>query len=132
MVESVVYLCTVNRSDNNTNQTYTGLTGGTFKKRFYGHTSTMKDESLKQTALSQHIWDLKHQNVPHSIEWEITTKAPSYNPTTDSCRLCLLEKYHITFSPHLATLNDRKEFFSHCRHKRKHLLVKPVSPVNQT
>ena len=46
-----------------------------------------------------------------------------YNTTSKSCRLCLLEKYHIMFTPGVATLNKRRELFSSCRHRRKLTLV---------
>ena len=36
-VESVIYHCEVTRTDSGARETYIGLTGGTFKTRWYGH-----------------------------------------------------------------------------------------------
>ena len=42
-----------------------------------------------------------------------------YNTTSKSCRLCLLEKYHIMFTPGVATLNKRREIYTPCMHRDK-------------
>ena len=36
----------------------------------------------------------------------------------------MLEKHHILFHPENSSLNQRSEFFTVCRHKEKHLLMK--------
>ena len=46
------------------------------------------------------------------------------NPSTNSCRLCLVEKFTIMFKPELASLNQRDEFFTHWRIKEAKLLDK--------
>ena len=43
-------------------------------------------------------------------------------PTNNSCRLCLSEKYTIMFQPEMATLNQRDEFYNACMHKQNKLL----------
>ena len=63
------------------------------------------------------------KGIPHHIEWEVKDRGPPWNPATDTCRLCTLEKYHIMFNPAGATLNQRDEFFSHCYHKTPQLLI---------
>ena len=61
-----------------------------------------------------------------TIEWSILCETGfAFNPITERCKLCLMEKYLIMFNPADATLNLRSEFFSHCRHKERHLLLKP-------
>ena len=55
--------------------------------------------------------------------WDVRDRGPPWNPVTDMCRLCILEKYYIMFEPEGATLNQRSEFFSQCYHKTP-LLVK--------
>ena len=37
-------------------------------------------------------------------------RAPPYNPITNTCRLCLMEKYYIMHTPQNATINKRSEF----------------------
>ena len=72
LTESVVYQAVVknNRSDNT--KTYIGLTEGTFKQRFYGHTSSFKHEKQeKSTGLSKYIWQRKRANEKYSIEWSV-------------------------------------------------------------
>ena len=123
--EDVVYKASVRRMDDQTVATYTGLTTY-FKQRYSKHTSSFKYQSQrKKTTLSSHIWKLKDMNVPHTISWDIIARAPSFNPTTKICRLCLTEIYHIMWKKEGATLNKRDELFGYCRHRWKHLLIKP-------
>ena len=72
----------------------------------------------------QYIHKLKRQGIGYTLQWEILKKAPPWNPITNICRLCILEKHHILFYPEDASLNQRSEFFTICRHKEKHLLMK--------
>ena len=123
-VKNVVYRATVQRLDDMSVETYTGVTES-FKARFSQHSSDFKhQEQRTSTKLSSHIWKLKDVNVPHTITWDIVARAPSYNPTTMICRLCLIEIYHIMWSKEGATLNKRNELFGYCRHRKKHLLIK--------
>ena len=89
-----------------------------------GHNSNIRhrNEENKGTRLSRYIWYLKDRNIRYSMDWKILGRAKSYNPVTDKCRLCLLEKYFIMFNPDDATLNLRDEIFAQCKHKKKHLL----------
>ena len=87
----------------------------------------MRHETAKGTTLSNHVWDLKREGTPFTISWSILARGDGYNPSTKSCRLCLLEKWHISFKPEGATLNKRLEVFSNCRHKAS--LVLDPSPV---
>ena len=126
--KGVVYKATVTKVDEangNTTETYTGMTGGTFKKRHYGHVGDMKEEKEKKgTTLSKHVHKLKREGASFNISWAITERGLSgYNQTSKACRLCLLESYHIMFSPGAATLNSRREIFSSCRHRRKLTLM---------
>ena len=89
-----------------------------------GHNSNIRhrNEENKGTKLSRYIWYLKDRNIRYSMDWKILGTAKSYNPVTDKCRLCHLEKYFIMFNPDDATLNLREEIFAQCMHKKKHLL----------
>jgi hypothetical protein len=101
-------------------ETYTGLTVGIFKKRYKSHTLSMK-HTYKKTATtsSQHIWSLKNTNTPYTTNWKFLESGRGYNHFSNSCRLGLLEKYLIMFSPEDATLNKKNELFSAYRHKAR-------------
>ena len=119
----VIYQATVTRQDNNNEETYVGLTCNTFKSRYAGHLNSFKHEEDKHaTALSEHIWDLKDNNVQHTIKWRIISKAKPYSPASKRCHLCLEEKYFIIHKPDMSSLNKRNELTSACRHRKKHLL----------
>ena len=123
LVNSVVYRAEVTTQNNRTS-TYTGLTSNTFKKRFYGHRHSFKNRNSEHsTTLPSHFWDLKDQNLNYEIKWNIVDRAQAFNPTTKKCRLCIREKHHIIFQPEDASLNDRSELFSTCRHRKKQLLA---------
>ena len=123
LVESVAYKATVKQQDSTVN-TYTGMTCNTFKERFYGHRSTFENENHPNpTTLSTHVWDLKGQSKNYEVKWNIIDKAKDFNPATRKCRLCLKEKYHIIFQPTGATLNERTELYSTCRHRLRRVLA---------
>ena len=129
-ISNVVYRGHITRTDTGHTEHYTGASVN-FKKRWYKHLETCTEENAPgQTTLSSYIWsDLKTEDgtlVPHTITWDIRDRGPPYNPTTDVCRLCLLEKYYILKEPSGATLNQRSEFFCHCYHKEPQLLVHSV------
>ena len=91
--QNVIYTCKVTRLDDNTFQTYTGLTDNTFKKRLYGHNSDFrKRKHRNKTMLSKYIWFLKDNNVQYELNWSILGKAKSFNPVTGVCRLCLIRE----------------------------------------
>ena len=55
-----------------------------------------------------------------AITWDLLEKRiAGYNPTSRQCRLCLLEKFHIMFTPGVATLNKRREIYTPCMHRDK-------------
>ena len=126
----VVYkaaVTTIDPGSNNHTETYTGLTDGPFRKRHYKHEHDMKEENEMEpgTTLSRHVHSLRKTGANFTITWDLLEKKlAGYNPTTRSCRLCLLEAYHIMFTPGAATLNKRRELFSSCRHRKKVTLRK--------
>ena len=121
--DQLVYQATVKRTDTQTVETYTGLTGGTFKKRYNQHMSDFRTQGGEtKTTLSKHIWSLKRQNIQYELSWKILARGRVFNPITKTCQLCLKEKYLIIFSPEGATLNKRTELFGTCRHRLKDLL----------
>ena len=64
---SVVYQAAVLREDNNTTETYTGLTSRRFKDRYYEHRQDMTSRNRKGTSLSNYIWKLKSISTPFKI-----------------------------------------------------------------
>ena len=125
LAKGVIYCASVTNLITEEKEKYTGLTEGTFKKRYTGHTGNFrhKDQAHK-TRLATHVHKLQNRGTPHSISWQILSRASGYNPTTGMCRLCLKEKFLIMFSPTTATLNLRSEIFSSCRHRQGKLLDK--------
>ena len=120
---SVVYQATVTREDNNTQETYIGLTVNSFKCRYTVHTNTFKDPTNRnKTTLSQHIWKLKDNKIPYAIKWKIVARGRAYSSASKKCHLCIKEKYFIICKPDMSTLNKRNELASECRHRKRHLL----------
>ena len=111
---------------------YTGLTGGTFKKRWWKHCDDIRrynpNDGSYGKIMSRYVGSLAAQNIPYTIAWSIVTRAPTYCPVTKSCRLCLLEKSFNMFQSERATLNVKSEFFASCLHKQKLLLKNNLSP----
>ena len=86
--------------------------------------SSEKEDHENPTTLSSHIWDLKNKNENYNIRWSVIDRAKDFNPATKKCRLCLKEKFYIIFQPDGATLNQRSELFSSCRHRLSKTLAK--------
>ena len=125
LTDSVVYVASVTETGTGKTETYTGLTGNRFKERYYKHCSDMRNaKDRNNTSLSAHVWSLKDQNLSYSIKWDFIEKAPTFNPVTKKCRLCLKEKYHILYNNNNnSTLNRRQEIFNTCRHRKQRLLA---------
>ena len=99
---------------------YIGITEKEFKTRYNQHTSSFRlSHKSSATSLSEHIWKLK-ENTVHTVTWKILEKAQPYSSTTGKCNLCTTEKAHIAYAH--PSLNKRRELFSTCPHRRKHLL----------
>merc|ERR1711888_505670 len=98
-----------------------------FKDRYSNHKQDLdKPQNITNTTLAGHVWDLKDQKIDFEIKWEIVCKAAPFSPTSNTCNLCLAEKWINVFKSEYASLNKRQEIFNPCRHKEKQLLVKKV------
>ena len=117
--KSCIYSCKVTRQDTMESETYTGLTAGTFKRRYYGHNSSFNNRDSRQTTLSRHCWNLKDNNIQFDRKWTILAHAKAYNPVTKVCRLCLKEVYYILYNPETASLNSKSEVFGWCKHRQR-------------
>ena len=128
LLENTIYQATVTQEESGKVETYIGLASTNWKARLAVHKSSFKHKSKpgakssNSTELSNHIWDLKDNNIKYSLKWKIIDRAQPFNPSSKMCRLCLTEKYHLMYSKNGATLNKRSEFYSACRHKTRKLI----------
>ena len=103
---------------------YIGQASTTFKERYRNHLLSFNNKTYEHnTMLSKHIWELKNSGIEYEVTWAQSGQAPSYNPSTKSCKLCLMEKTTILMNEDDNTfLNKRGELMSKCRHRAKFLL----------
>ena len=81
---SVIYQATVKRNDNNTSETYIGLTENAFKTRYRNHTASFRHTKHRNsTELSKHVWSLKDNNIVYSISWRIISSSSSCNSSNN-------------------------------------------------
>ena len=128
LLSNTIYQATVTEVDSGQVQTYTGLASTDWKSRLAVHKTSFKHKpkpgakSSNSTELSNHVWELNDKKINHKIDWKILDRAQSFNPTTKKCRLCLTEIFYLMFNKNGATLNNRSEFYSACRHMKKLLI----------
>ena len=97
----------------------------------YGHKGSFIHEKKKnETSLSGYIWDLKSENKPYTITWDIISRAQPFNQVTGLCELCTREKFIIAYKSEICTLNKRNELLNSCRHKQSKLLLRPRRKLN--
>ena len=118
LTDSIVYCATV-ETGNQSPQEYVGLTAQPFKSRFGGHTYDLKHPNNEGTGLSQHVWNLRDKGQQPKVTWRILDKCTPYKPGSNSCNLCLTEKYRILKADPKVSLNKRSELVSKCRHSNK-------------
>ena len=130
----IVYKATVKAEDNNMH--YIGLCETTFKQRLYLHRSGWNASEYKGSCgaeLSKYVWELKNNNIPHSITWQIVAHAKPYQCSGARCYLCLNEKLYIAIHDEpTSLLNKRNELVSKCRHKNKFTLINFDKAKNKT
>ena len=108
--EGVVYEACVRERNSGKTETYTGLTGRSFKQRWKEHQRDFDNpDKRNETRLSLHIWELKDRGVAHDTSWRLLDRATTYNPATKKCNLCIREKYLIMYQNMSSTLNKRSE-----------------------
>ena len=97
---SVIYQATVKRNDNNTSETYIGLTKNAFKTRQSNHTASFRHTKHRNsTELSKHVWSLKDSNIDYSISLRIISSSSSYDSSSKRCNLSLKEEFLIICLP---------------------------------
>jgi hypothetical protein len=123
LVDNLVYQAVV-RTEND-EQSYDGLASTTFKLRLGNHKKSFKNEIYRRdSSLSGYIWDVRNKWGKYEIDWKLLGRAQPFSPVTGVCNLCTLEKYHILFTPNLATINKKEEIDNYCLHKLPVLLDK--------
>ena len=128
LLENTIYQATVKQEVTGKEETYIGLASTSWKARLAVHTSSFKHrvkpgaKSQNSTELSKHIWELKDKQIKNSLSWKIIDRAQTFNPSSKMCRLCLTEKYHLMYNKGGATLNNRSQFYSACRHVTRKLI----------
>ena len=136
LLQSLVYRVDVTTNKPDEHRFYFGLVKNSFKERYANHLKSFKHERYKnETTLSSYIWHLREIGQTPIINWSVAKRAPSYNPASKRCRLCLAEKTLIlenASDPKM--LNTRTEIFSKCRHRNPFLLSEygwpePLHPV---
>ena len=65
---NIIYQAEVNNLQDNSTETYAGLMATTFKSRLAIHKKSFTDRNYNQTALSKHLWKLKHGNISYNIK----------------------------------------------------------------
>ena len=122
LTDNLVYQATVKSGTEE--QTYIGLASTTFKLRLGNHKKAFNHEQYRtNTSLSNYVWDLKHAGKDYDVEWDLIGRAKPFSPISNACNLCTLEKFHILFTPELATIN-KQQINSPCLHKTTVLLDK--------
>ena len=121
--EAVIYQAVVTHQDITSKEilkeSYVGMTGTTFMKRYANHKSSFNlKEKYADTELSKYIWSLKEQNLQYKIKWKIIDRSQTFSPISRICNLCTLERDYLIFRKDLHTLNKNSEFGHHCPHKR--------------
>ena len=120
--ESMIYKAAV--AVGNTVSNYIGLASTMFKTRYNNHTCTFRNTNKRNnTKLAGFIWKLQDKQKSFNISWSIASLQPTFDPGTNKCQLCLMEKVLILNSDRENTINKRHEIFTKCIHRRDHLLA---------
>jgi len=91
LTKSVIYKAEVKVGNSSAN--YIGLASTTFKTRYNNHNSNFRNISARKcTKLASHVWDLKDDNKVFTIDWSIQSMQPTFDPGSNKCQLCLMEK----------------------------------------
>ena len=102
---------------------YYGQTFRTFKERFYGHQSDLRNHAkAESTTLSKYVWQERNKGEEPEIRWSKLSTAKPYSLGGRSCPLCLAEKTAIARDTSGQMLNRRRELMNRCLHKDPHKL----------
>ena len=93
---------------------YLGNGQGEFKKRFYNHNTSFKNNSKRNgMTLAKYAWDLKFKdNVTYTLKWYILKSVAPYSNIAKKCRLYPQEKFEIlSYSNPDELLSKRSNLF---------------------
>ena len=122
LTASLIYKATVEVGQST--KYYIGQASTSFKTRYNNHKSSFKNQNhQKSTKLSGLVWKLKEEGQIYNIKWNIISLQPTFDPGSNKCQLCLMEKVMILESDPETTINKRNEIFTKCPHRKNHLLV---------
>ena len=85
--------------------------------------------SFHMTTLSEFIWKLKESKTEYHLSWDVIERAQPYSAATNRCNFCIAENYFILKTK--PSLNKRREIFSSCPNRKKHLLQNYQWPGNE-
>ena len=89
----------------------------TFKERFYGHQSDLRNQTkADSTTLSKFVGNARDKEEPE-IRWSKLLSAKTYSSGGQNCPLCLAEKTPIATDTSGKMLNRRRELMNRCLHK---------------
>lgn len=93
---------------------YVGSNEGNFKKYYYNHISSFKNETYRYNiSLSKYVWSIKQEDRMDPI-----LKHCKYKASNKFCILCMEEKLAIaTFNK-----NQSSEMLNRCWHRKAWLL----------
>ena len=132
LIKNIVYMATVETETNSSS--YVGMTGNSFKTRYYNHFKSFKNKRNKnETELSKYIWKLKEKEVKHTITWKTLRQSNTCQRRSGLCNLCIEEKVEILLSKAKPStrLNCRFEV-STCRHVSPPTSTAPTSKLIKT
>ena len=107
---------------------YVGMTGNSFKTRYY-HIKSFKNKRYKnETELSKYIWKLREKVVEHTITWEKLRQSNACQRRSGLCNLCIEEKVEILLcKAKPSTQLNRRFEVSTCRHVSPPTSIAPTS-----
>ena len=116
---AMVYIATVDPDD----ALYVGATEDTFKLRYGNHKKSFNNKKYgNETKLSNHVWDLKKQEITPTVSFKTLELSQPYMPGSRRCALCTAEKTQIqrhTKCFPRKCLNSRTELINTCRHRAR-------------
>ena len=108
---------------------YVGMTGNSFKTRYYNHIKSFKNKRYKnETELSKYIWKHKENEVMHIIMWKKLRQSNTCQRRSGLCNLCIEEKVEILLSQAKPSTQLNRRFEeSTCRHVSPPTSIAPTS-----
>ena len=95
LVSNIIFRATV--TSNKSTKQYMGSTENHLNKRYMNQKYSLKNTNKRHTTeLASYLWNLKDNNTDYKIKWEVLNGTKSKFYIKFGCRLCKLEKNHIS------------------------------------